>query len=269
MPELPEMETYRLLLHERITGRSVTGAEVEREKTINLPVPAFREAVTGSSILAVERRAKHLLFRLSTGQVLLLHLMLGGFLYCGTAADRLDRTAQVTLSFGEDKLYFHGLRLGYLHLLTEQQAEMELADLGPEPLAPSYSLQTFQDHLRNKRSVLKTALVDQTFLAGIGNCYADELCFHAGLLPTRRIPTLSEADGERLYHSMRTVLQEAIRYGGYMEQPLYQGDTLTGGYNNRCLVYDRGGQPCVRCSRPIIQSELSSRKVFYCGHCQH
>ncbi len=268
MPELPEMETYKRLLSERVIGRPITDVQVEREKSINVPVIRFSQTLTGSTITTIDRRAKHLLFRLHSGNVLLLHLMLGGFMYYGTSSDRLERTAQITLSFGDDKLYFHGLRLGYLHLLTDEQAEAELSDLGPEPLDPSFSAEQFHQLLKKKRGALKTTLVDQHVLAGIGNCYADELCFHARILPTRRIPTLTPQEVEQLYKSMRTVLQEAVRYGGYIERPLFRGDTLTGGYNDRCLVYDRGNEPCVRCGTPIVQSELSSRKVFFCTNCQ-
>jgi formamidopyrimidine-DNA glycosylase len=268
MPELPEMETYRKLLQERVGGLAVTATHVEREKTINLPAEQFDRIVRGNRLTLVERRAKHLLFRLETGHVLLLHLMLDGFLYWGTAEDKLDRTAQVTLSFGERILYFHGLRLGYLHLLSADDASERLADVGPEPLAPTFTATGFAQLFRGKRGVLKTGLVDQHWIAGIGNCYSDEICFHAKILPTRRIPELTPEEITRLYHSMHAVLNEAVKFGGYMDTPFYQGDQLTGGFNDRCQVYDRGGEPCPRCGQAIIKSELSSRKVFFCINCQ-
>lgn len=117
------METYRRLLQERLTGQAITDVSVQREKTINIPAAAFEEHVKGTAFSTVERRGKHILFRLQSGRVLLLHLMLGGFLYWGTAEDKLDRTAQMTISVGRHVLYFHGLRLGYLHLLTQEEAE--------------------------------------------------------------------------------------------------------------------------------------------------
>ena len=268
MPELPEMETYRRLLQERICGPEITGTQVTREKTINLAQDAFAHVLRGNRLTRIERRGKHLLFMLQTDHLLLLHLMLGGFLYWGTREDKLDRTAQVTISFGERILYFHGLRLGYLHLLTTAEADRRLAGLGPEPLAPAFDTVQFSRLLSAKRGVLKTALVDQHWLAGIGNCYADEICFDAGILPTRKIPELTDMEKNRLYHSMQSVLREAMTYGGYMEIPLCQGDRLTGGYNDRCRVYDREGEPCPRCGHAIAKSELSSRKVFFCTNCQ-
>ncbi len=194
--------------------------------------------------------------------------MLGGFLYYGSDTDKLDRTAQVELHLSEHVLYFHGLRLGYLHLYTVAECSEKLSNLGPEPLDPGFTLVRFQQLLADKRGMLKTTLVDQNFLSGIGNCYSDEICFDAGILPMRKVPSLDSAAIASLYHSMQAVLKEAIRLGGYMEYPLYQGDSLTGGSNDWCRVYDRGQAPCQRCGTPIIQEELASRKVFYCPQCQ-
>lgn len=268
MPELPEMETYRTLLQKRIVPLAITGTDVQREKTINLPPAEFDRILRGNRLVNVERRAKYLVFRLETGHALLLHLMLGGFLYLGTTEDKLNRTAQVTLAFDRDILYFHGLRLGYLHLLTAGQTAERLSELGPEPLDPAFTAAQFASMLQSKRGVLKSALVDQHWIAGIGNCYADELCHHARILPTRQIADLLPEDLPQLYHSMQATLRDAIRHGGYMETPLFRGDQLTGGFNDLCRVYDRGGEPCQRCGNAIVKSELSSRKVFYCPNCQ-
>ena len=269
MPELPEMETYRRLLHEQICGAVITSTAIQREKTINLPPAQFGQLLQNNRLTLIERRGKHLLFHLQSGHVLLLHLMLGGFLYLGTAEDKLARTAQVTVFLGERVLYFHGLRLGYLHLLTPDQIDEKLAPLGPEPLNREFTLTHFEKLLEEKRGVLKAAMVDQQWIAGIGNCYSDEICFHARILPTRRIPELTAPERSTLYHSIQEVLAEAIRFGGYMEQPLYRTDELTGGFDERCQVYDRGGEPCLRCGQPLTKDELSSRKVFFCTHCQH
>ncbi|TMV50272.1 Fpg/Nei family DNA glycosylase [Paenibacillus mesophilus] len=268
MPELPEMETYRTLLVQRIVHRPVTAVEIEREKSINVPVEAFKRRVEGRAIANITRRAKHLLFHLDSGDILLLHLMLGGWMFYGTDREKPDRTAQVVLSFGERSLYFIGLRLGYLHLLDRAEAERKMSGLGPEPLEYDFTVERLSRLLRRKRSVLKPTLTDQKTIAGIGNCYSDEMCFDAGILPNRAIGMMSDEDFAALHRSMHKVLNEAIRFGGYMENPLFPGDALTGGFDSRCVVYDRGGEPCVRCGTPIVQDELASRKVFYCTRCQ-
>ncbi|TBL80235.1 bifunctional DNA-formamidopyrimidine glycosylase/DNA-(apurinic or apyrimidinic site) lyase [Paenibacillus thalictri] len=269
MPELPEMETYKRLLSPRVVGKLITAVQVEREKSLNVPAALFEREVTGQAIVRIERRAKHLLFHLSSSKVLLLHLMLGGSMFYGTSEQKPNRTAQVTLQFGANHLYFIGLRLGYLHLHDPAEAEQLLRKLGPEPLEPDFTLRAFAETLEPRRGNLKVTLVDQAVFSGIGNCYSDEICFEAGLLPSRLVGSLSGDELERLYHAMHKVLQEAIRYGGYMDMPLYAGDELTGSFDSRCLVYDREGEPCARCGQPLERRELSSKKCFYCTNCQH
>ncbi|MCS7461141.1 endonuclease VIII [Paenibacillus doosanensis] len=268
MPELPEMENYKRLLQERLAGRVITGVQVEREKSINVPPALFERSLIGTSVQRMERRAKHLLFHLSSSQVLVLHLMLGGILFLGTAEEKPERTVQVTLSFEALRLYFIGLRLGYLHLYGEREAEAFLSKLGPEPMEPEFTAGRFAGLLRQHKGALKSVLVDQSVMSGIGNCYSDEICFEAGLLPSRRCQQLSEEELERLFHAMRHVLSEATRYGGYMDMPLFPGDRLTGGYDSRCKVYDREGEPCVRCGRLLERSDVSSKKSFCCLNCQ-
>ncbi|OCT14269.1 formamidopyrimidine-DNA glycosylase [Paenibacillus pectinilyticus] len=266
MPELPEMETYRQQLSRLIQGVPITGTDVTRPKSLNIAPDAFANKLTGNRFVRLERRAKHLLFHLATGEVLVLHLMLGGWMFYGTEEERPDRTVQFEIHFGDKKLYFIGLRLGYLHIHSLHEVDLLLRKLGPEPLG--LNLLQFQNVLRKKKRNLKVSLVDQSFLSGIGNCYSDEICFEAGILPMRSMTSLSETEKIQLFQSMQALLREAIQVGGYMEEPIFTGDQLTGQYNPRCRVYDRKDEPCLRCGLPIIQIEISSRKCFYCAHCQ-
>ncbi|MED1789704.1 bifunctional DNA-formamidopyrimidine glycosylase/DNA-(apurinic or apyrimidinic site) lyase [Brevibacillus laterosporus] len=269
MPELPEMEHYRSMLNRYILNKPIRHVEVTREKTINCPVTTFQQALLNQTITTVQRRGKHLLFHLNNNQVLLLHLMLSGFMYWGTDSDKLDRTAQVTLTFDQNKLFFHGLRLGYLHIYTnEGDISQQLAPIGPEPLMPLFTANALAKLLQKKRTVLKKALTDQHVIAGIGNCYSDEICFQARQLPLKNCQELSTADIQALFQAFHEVLTRALQLGGYMEQRFYKDDRLTGGYNHHCLVYDRPQEPCLRCQTPIVMTRLASRKVFYCPTCQ-
>jgi formamidopyrimidine-DNA glycosylase len=268
MPELPEMENYKKQLHRLIHGKKVTDVEIQRPKSLNVAPELFTKEVVGTSIKDIERRAKHILFHLSSGKILLLHLMLGGSMFFGSVEDKPDHTAQVTLSFGDKHLYFTGLRLGYLHLHTIDEVDELLDKLGPEPLDPGFKLPGFKSLISAKTTNLKVTLVDQSFLSGIGNCYSDEICFDARLLPARKANSLSPKEQVQLYDSMLSVLKEAIKYGGYME-PLFVGDKVTGQFDSMCKVYDREGEPCTRCGRPLIKMELSSKKCFYCSNCQN
>ncbi|TLS35451.1 bifunctional DNA-formamidopyrimidine glycosylase/DNA-(apurinic or apyrimidinic site) lyase [Pseudalkalibacillus caeni] len=268
MPELPEMENYRRLLNETITGKSITKIEINREKSINMEIGQFQNHLLGTKIKSVSRRAKYLIFHLDSGMCLLLHLMLGGWIFLGNDDSNPDRTKQVILSFGNQKLYFIGLRLGYLHLLSQKQLVEELNDLGPEPLEPEFSFQVFDKLIEKRRGMLKTTLIDQKFISGIGNCYSDEICFEAKVLPTKKANTLSDKNKKALYDAIQNTLNKAVKAGGYMEEPFYNGDGFTGGYDSICNVYDREGMPCPRCGAKIAKAEISSRKTFYCKICQ-
>ncbi|UFU01207.1 endonuclease VIII [Radiobacillus kanasensis] len=267
MPELPEMEHYKLLLEDTIKGETITEVKITREKSINVPASNFTERVVSEQVMSIERKAKHLVFHLSSGEVLLLHLMLGGFMFYGTVAP--DRTVQVRLSFGEDHLHFIGLRLGYLHILKQDELQKELADLGPEPLDPNFSINQFVERLQPKRGKLKSTLVDQQFLSGIGNRYSDELCWQASVLPTRSVGSLTDEEEIRVFQSFRAILPQAISMGGYMNEPFSSTDKKTGGYLPHFKVYKREGNPCPRCGTSIKRDEISSRKTFYCPNCQH
>ncbi|MDR6882295.1 Fpg/Nei family DNA glycosylase [Bacillus sp. 3255] len=268
MPELPEMETYRQQLSRLILNSPIQEAEVTRPKSLNVEPELFNRKLSGNRIVRLDRRAKHLLFHLATGEVLVLHLMLGGWMFYGSEEQKPDRTTQVVIRFGAQNLYFIGLRLGYLHMHALPELDALFRKLGPEPLEAGFTLAEWMKVLQGKKGNLKVTLVDQSVLSGIGNCYSDEICFVAGILPLRKVPTLTDEEKIRLFHAMRSVLLEAIRYGGYMEDPLFVNDTLTGGFNDRCRVYDREGEPCLRCGQELVKTEVSSRKCFYCANCQ-
>ncbi|RKP56922.1 bifunctional DNA-formamidopyrimidine glycosylase/DNA-(apurinic or apyrimidinic site) lyase [Cohnella endophytica] len=269
MPELPEMEHYRSRLSHLLCGQQVTGVVVNREGTINEPAEVFKASLLGRVILFVERRGKHLLFHLDDGYRLHLHLMLGGWMSYGEQAPKKLSQYQVILSFGNGvSLYFGGLRLGYLHRITAKAAIEELKELGPDALDPRLTLEAFRKRLAGKKGKLKTTLTDQRFVSGIGNCYSDEIAFDANVFPAAAVSGLKDEEIERIYHSIRNVLTAAIEAGGYMEQPFTSDDTVTGGFNDLCQVYDRGDEPCRVCGTTIQHETITGRKMFYCPTCQ-
>lgn len=268
MPEYAEMENYRKLLSEHLINKPITSVIVNREKSVNLDPELFVNELIGYKVIFVERRAKYLIFHLNNGRRLLLHLMLGGFLFYGREEDAPNRSKQVEIAFGEMKLFFMGLRLGFLHLLSAKEVEKELESIGPEPFDRRLDKDAFVQRLKGRKGALKNLLVNQQFIAGIGNCYADEIAFAAGLLPAIKVQDLTDEQMGNLYDQMKVVLREAYEAGGYMEVPFMAGDTHTGGGIPLLKVYDREGEPCPKCSTPIKKSELSSRKVFFCPNCQ-
>lgn len=269
MPELPEMETYRRLLAQHCTGRTVTDLAVERPKSLNVPVKVFRAAVQGASLAGFSRRGKHLVLELSTGSFLLNHLMLGGAVFHGTEAEAPKRTFQVILRLDDgNALWWTGLRLGWLHLLDSPELAARTAELGLDPLDEAFTVSHLASLLAKRRGQLKPLLVDQRYFPGVGNCYSDELCWAAGVHPLRVAGRLSTAEQQQLWQAMKATLSEAVALGGYTETPFHAGDTFTGGYLPHLKVYDRGGEPCLRCGEHVIQVEASGRKVFFCPRCQ-
>ncbi|MGG1619252.1 Fpg/Nei family DNA glycosylase [Paenibacillus sp. NRS-1782] len=270
MPELPEMENYRTLLSKQILDIPITGVTVNRVKSINTEVETFEKQLLGTTVVYMERRGKHLIFHLNTGGRLVLHLMLGGLLYLGTEEQRPDRTVQIELDFSGVKLYFIGLRLGYLHLLTAKETEEAMSELGPDPLDRRMTLEKFTACLKGRRGILKTTLVNQHVFSGIGNCYSDEIAYIAGFTPGSKVQSIVQSPEkvEKLYHATQSVLREATAEGGYMDMPLMEGDTLTGGFDHQCRVYDREGEESPSGGK-IVRVELAGKKAFYCPVQQH
>jgi formamidopyrimidine-DNA glycosylase len=267
MPELPEMETYRTLLSSLIGSKKITNVVIQREKSINIPIDRFTMQVTNQTIKTITRRAKYLIFQLENGSCLLLHLMLGGWMFFGKEENKPERTVQVKLSLGDQHLFFIGLRLGYLHLLSPEKIKEELEKLGPEPLEPHLTIDAFKQLMQNRKGAIKSTLINQEVLAGIGNGYSDEILWHAELRPDKKINDLDNQQLTRLYNSIQTILKKGIKQGGYMENPLYKGDGKTGGY--QFYVHAREGEECPRCRVPIVIEEISSRKTYFCQNCQH
>ncbi|HYF80380.1 MAG TPA: DNA-formamidopyrimidine glycosylase family protein [Symbiobacteriaceae bacterium] len=269
MPELPEMEIYRRHLEQHCCGQAITRIEVGRPKSLNVGVRELKGALQDATLTGFSRAGKALVFHLSTGNILLNHLMLGGAIFYGTKDEAPQRTFQVTLWLEQDRaLWWTGLRLGWLHLLTPAQLAAYRADLGLDPLDAHFTPAHLAALLQGRRGKLKPLLVDQQLFPGIGNCYSDEICWSAQIHPLRVAGSLQTGEVDQLWQATQTVLTEATALGGYTETRFVSGDTFTGGYLPHLKVYDRQGEPCPRCGAAIALVEASNRKVFFCPACQ-
>ncbi|OAB44529.1 Fpg/Nei family DNA glycosylase [Paenibacillus glacialis] len=269
MPEMPEMENYRKLISDQILNIPITNVIVNREKSINIEGDNFISELLNTRIIFIERRGKYLNFHLNNGRRLLVHLMLGGLVYVGTDGDLPHRNTQVEISFGATTLYFIGLRLGYVHLLSAKEVEQVLGQLGPEMTDRRMDINRFFNIVNGRRGSLKTLLVNQNVIAGIGNRYADEIAFEAGLLPSAKVQDLGPEVIERLFMSTKSVLSKAVDAGGYIDMPVTKDDSHTGSYKSEFKVYDREGELCPQCGGIVVKAELNSKKTFYCPTCQH
>jgi formamidopyrimidine-DNA glycosylase len=269
MPELPEVETIRRSLLPHVTGALITSVEV-RERRFRQPIArGFERRLRGRRIQALRRVGKYLLFDLDLGLHLLVHLGMSGSLEvrragAPTAAHdhvRLGLGAGVMLVFN-DARRFGLMRIGAPVELTE------LVGVGPDPLAADWSAEHLQPLVRGRARPIKNILMDQELLAGIGNIYANEILFQAGIRPTRRGRTLRRVDLERLAHAVRAVLTLAVECGGSSISDFRDGDGRPGYFQLQFQVYDRAGDPCRTCGTVIRRVVMSGRSSFYCRRCQ-
>lgn len=267
--ELPEIETYRRLLSEQIIGKLITQVLIQDEKLINLESAVFQQELMGQTVLFIERRGKYLLWHLDNGRRVLVHLGAAGSLHFeADHPDGLASSDQLSIQFGMGVLHISGIRQGFIHSLSVKEADDLMKELGPELFDRRMTLAKFKALFGKKRGMLKSALVQQQFVAGLGNAYADEIAFAAELMPTVKLQELSEASTERLYHSIQAVIGSAIEFGGAGEHKFTAQDALTGGYKQHMQVFEREGQPCSRCGGKIHKAEIGSRKTYYCADCQ-
>jgi formamidopyrimidine-DNA glycosylase len=280
MPELPEVETVANDLRPLVTGAVITNIRCDWPRTIRgEDVEGFAEAVMGRTIVGTGRRAKLLLLELSGDFVIAIHLKMTGQLFVVPADTPQDRFVHLVLELADGReLRFRDIRkFGRVGVypraaLAGGQAAADLGagdvfELGPEPLDPAFTLKAFRAHIRGRRGRLKTLITDQTFLAGIGNIYADEALWRSKLHPLRSAASLRPADEKRLYQAIRNVLAEAVEFRGSSIDD-YTAPDGDGAMQERLAVYQHAGEPCPRCGRPIQRIILGARSTHFCSWCQ-
>ena len=264
MPELPEVETIVRRLRDPCVGRTINRAIVRWPRHIAKPSPnQFRRRIRGQIIQSLERRGKYLVFRLIQ-DTLLIHLRMSGDLdIFPSDAPRTKYEHTVFCLDNHYDLRFSDVRKFGKVYLSKHPEEM-LSKLGPDPLDDTFTSQEFADRLSSRHRMLKTLLLDQSFLAGVGNIYADEALHAARLHPMKRSDTLSNNQARRLWRSLRRVLRNGIRHNGSSIDWLYRG----GEYQNHLRVYQRTGHPCHKCSNPVKKITVGQRSTHYCPECQ-
>ena len=282
VPELPEVETVRRGLEPVMTDRKILNANVRRPD-LRWPFPErMAERLTGARILRLRRRAKYVLADLDRGETLLIHLgMSGRMLIQGKAPGvfhqeitPLEKHDHVVFDMeGDMRVVFNDpRRFGAMDLFsTDAEATQPLlAKLGPEPLSNAFSGLYLFDAFRHKRSPVKSALLDQRIVAGLGNIYVCEALWHAGISPKRLAGRISRPRIEALSASIRDVLEAAIRAGGSSLRDFRQADGDLGYFQHGFVAYDRENSPCSRdgCDGTISRIVQSGRSTFYCKSCQ-
>ena len=279
MPELPEVETVARDLRHHVVGATVVAARVPWARTLRHGTPAaFEASVRGRSIVDVGRRAKLIVIGLSGDAALTIHLKMTGQLFVVPGSAPPDPYVRLALSFEDGReLRFRDIRkfgrVGFYRrdpgsgALIDPTGRGVFADIGPEPLDQGFTIKAFRSRLRSRRGRLKPLVVDQSFIAGVGNIYADEALWRARLHPLRRAATLRPPDERRLYEAIRSILGEAVeRRGSSIDD--YTAPDGDGSMQERLAVYQRTGAGCLRCGRPLRRIVVGGRATHFCSWCQ-
>lgn len=269
MPELPEVETTRRGIEPHLVGRRVEQVLV-REPRLRWPVSEdLGQALTGQRIDAVDRRAKYLLVR-TAGGTMMIHLGMSGSLRVLSQAaapakhDHLD----VSLDDGRVLRFRDPRRFGSVFWLPAGESHTLLEKLGPEPLSNDFSGQHLFERSRGRRSSVKAFIMDSHIVVGVGNIYANEALFAAGIRPDRAAGRISRQRYDRLAVDVQDVLGLAIKAGGTTLRDFVHEDGSPGYFRHDLKVYGRGGASCVACGRPLVETRLGQRTTVFCRSCQ-
>lgn len=266
MPELPDLEIIRRTLAPRLTGIAIAEARVHRPIVLrNLLGGEVADHLIGRCFAGVQRRGKFLLLPLQDGPILVINPMLAGRLRYGAPLGR-DRVRDVLilgLADGNELRYHDAADMGKIYLTDDLTQVPTFAELGPDADNPALTLEVFRERLRKRRGEIKSILTDQTFVAGIGNAYADEICWAAGLFPFRRRATLSDEQIARLHRVMGIVLEKAI---ATLAERV--GNTIEVEVRDFLAVHGKVGEPCPRCGLPISQVTRDRQATHFCRTCQ-
>lgn len=270
MPELPEVETTRRGIAGAVVGQTIVAARVyQRRLRWTLP-SAFEAQVGHRTVLGVTRRAKYLLLALDRGTVLI-HLGMSGSLRVLDARQALKPHDHVdlALSSGQCLRFNDPRRFGSFHYVDGPvDAHPLLARLGPEPLEAGFDADVLYACARGRRVAIKQFIMDAHVVVGVGNIYASEALFRAGIRPGRAAGRLTRPQAARLVRSIREVLGEAITQGGTTLRDYVNTDGLPGYFRQRLFVYERDGEPCRRCASPIRSRVQGGRATYWCPSCQ-
>ena len=271
MPELPEVETIVRGLQKRVPGAVISKVSVKHPDILTgSTVPAFQKALRGRTILRVERRAKNIVIRLDNGSALIVNLGMTGRLVAGDPAKSTFRYVAVRMDLQDGRvlLYDDVRRFGRLEVFAPDHWERRALEFGVEPLSDAFTADKLYELTRLSISPMRNWLLDPYRVAGVGNIYANEALYRAGIRPTRRANTLKRAETVKLRDQIRAVLQEAIDSRGTTMSDFLDDEGEEGGFWDRRRVYGREGEPCRRCNTPIKRIVLSNRSAFYCPKCQ-
>ncbi len=294
MPELPEVESLRRSLIPFVQEKTITKIQITKPKLVSSrgtirsvneeKTKQFISQLTNETIQDVQRRAKNLIFIFKSGKIMLVHLKMTGQLVYQDSKKQISgghpinnlqlpsKHTHLIFTLNEGTLYYNDIRqFGYLLFFADSDSLYSgnhFAHLGPEPLDANFSLTKFSQAMESKKTTLKSVLLDQKVVVGLGNIYADEVCFYAKVLPTRNCQTLTTSEKKLLFYGIQKILNKAISLGGSSIANYLLADGSQGNYVREHKVYGRGGKPCLICNHILKSIKLKGRTTVYCPQCQ-
>jgi formamidopyrimidine-DNA glycosylase len=266
MPELPEVETIKRDLKSVIIGKKIKNVEIRRAKTIKEPnIEDFVKGVKGKEIKDISRRGKLLILKLST-QYLIIHLRMTGQIIYGDK--RQESKVAFLFSNGKYLNFLDRRMMGEIRLINNWQTLPFVQKMGPEPLDKEFNLEKFREMLKGKKEKIKPLLMNQSFIAGIGNLYAAEILFRARVNPLRSVDNLSSTETREIYSATKDVLREGIKCRGSSVDTYRDAYGKKGNFAQKLQVYGRTGKPCFKCGTPIKKIDLAGRGTYFCPVCQ-
>jgi len=297
MPELPEVESLRRSLKPYIIGKTIDSIIVYKPKlvsgsgTIRQPLEhkkqEFETQPIGAKITDITRIAKNLIIHLSNGQIILVHLkMTGQLVYQDEKQNKVlgghpiqvsesqlpNQHSHIIFKLNQGTLFYNDVRMfGYVLLYPNLDTIYELGHfdkIGLDPFDSNFTPEYLYKNLKTKKSKLKTVLLDQSIVTGLGNIYADEVCFRAGVLPTRIANTLSQKESDQLYQAIVDIIPKAVEMGGSSIANYIMADGSRGTYAREHKVYGKAGKLCVECGQALQKTIINSRTTVFCQFCQ-
>lgn len=286
MPELPEVETIRRGLAQHILGKEITHIEVRLPKMIKTDQTEFTRTLQGNAFHSIDRQGKLLIFHLEQHSelALLLHLKMTGQLIYRHGSEQVagghpwppyndelpNKYSHIIFTFATGAhLYFNDQRqFGYLKLVEQEDVQKEKEKYGIEPHTDNFTRTAFRKLFTNRHTQLKSLLLNQSIISGIGNIYADEICFYAGIKPHRTVDTLTPLEINTLFDGCLTVIGTAIQHRGTTISDFTDANGQRGNYSDYLHVYGREGQSCHRCAGTITKTKVAGRGTHWCPDCQ-
>ncbi len=284
MPELPEIETIKNDLNQKILNKKIVQIDIRLPKIVKSPLSRFKTTLKNQTFKRVGRRGKLMILEINNDLFLLIHLRMtgqliyqekNGIIAGGHSDAKLDfnlpgKHTHLFFTFDDkSQLFFNDLRqFGYAQLVNKKELAPILLKFGVEPLEKEFTLNKLQELLKNKKRNIKAFLLDQSIIAGIGNIYADEILFASSVSPLRRTDTLTAKEISNIHTNTKKILQKAIKYRGTTFNNYVDSEGKKGSFLNFLQVYQRANKPCLKCKNLIQKTKVAGRGTSFCQKCQ-